>query len=82
MTDSDRYLTVTLTAKEFSAIAGVVNVFFLEHPRSKTAQDAFAAYREMCRQVNHDPEPGMTAAREGLEESGAWRLWRWMGGRR
>lgn len=82
MTDSDRPLTVSLTIKEFSAIAGVVNVFYLEHPYSKTAHDAHAAYREMCAQVDHDPGPGMEAARESLEESRAWRLWRRMGGRR
>lgn len=62
----ERYLTTTLTAMEWSAIAGVVNVFYLRHPQSRTAQDALAAYREMCAQVDHDPQPGMEAAREGL----------------
>lgn len=84
MTDSDRPLTVSLTIKEFSAIAGVVNVFYLQHPNHTdgVAGRALAAYHEMCAQVGHDPGPGMEAAREGLEESKAFRLRRWMGGRR
>lgn len=64
--EKDRYIHTSLTAKEFSAIAGVVNVFYLQHPDSSTALDALMAHREMCRQVGHNPEPGMQAAREGL----------------
>lgn len=78
----DRYLTTSLTAKEMSAIAGVVNVFYLRHPNSETAQNALAAYHEMCAQVDHDPGPGMNVAREALSWTGIKRdrrLLRWLG---
>lgn len=73
---SEQTVTVTLTVKEFSAISGVVCTFVLLHPGHETAQKALAGRESMCAQVGIDPAPGMDAAREGLDESRAVRLWR------